>query len=112
MAIDFAARRKLDENVHDLYFMIGKCEEKIAKTLSGEAFSQSNVETEAPNEVGNESSPHVRQYERMLQSALERYVLNLNTPTNKAFVFYLLIRSSPNNAPLFCFHFQLQLQAA
>jgi len=69
-AIDFAANRKLDENVHDLYFMIGKCEEKIAKTLSGEAFPQPNVETE--RDVGNESCPTVREYERMLQSALER----------------------------------------
>ena len=64
------ANRKLDENVHDLYFMIGKCEEKIAKTLSGEAFPQPNVETE--RDVGNESCPTVREYERMLQSALER----------------------------------------
>jgi len=62
-AIDFAASRKLDENVHDLHFMIGKCEEKIAKTLSGEAFPQ----------VGSESCPTGREYERMLQSALESY---------------------------------------
>lgn len=69
-AIDFAASRKLDENIHDLYFMIAKCEEKIAKTLAGEAFSQQPIPI-----VAEEDCPTGREYERMLLCALERYIL-------------------------------------
>ena len=69
-AIDFAASRKLDENIHDLYFMIAKCEEKIAKTLAGEAFPQQPIPPMAEN-----GCPTRREYERMLMCALERYVL-------------------------------------
>ena len=69
-AIDFAASRRLDENIHDLYFMIAKCEEKIAKTLAGEAFSQQPIPMGA-----EDGRPTRREYERMLLCALERYVL-------------------------------------
>lgn len=32
-AIDFAIKRKLEENIHDLYFMIGKVRERDAECL-------------------------------------------------------------------------------
>ena len=50
--------------------MIAKCEEKIAKTLAGEAFSQQPIPMGA-----EDGRPTGREYERMLLCALERYVL-------------------------------------
>ena len=83
-AIDFAASRKLDENIHDLYFMIAKCEEKIAKTLAGEAFSQLPIPI-----VAEDGCPNGREYERMLLCALERYVLLAPfVPTTVKFAHY------------------------
>ena len=72
-AIDFAVSRKLDENIHDLHFMIAKCEEKIAKTLAGEAFDPPVAATEK-GVVANDGCPTGRKYEQMLRCAMERCV--------------------------------------
>ena len=68
-AAECMIENKLDENLGALYFMMGKCDEKIASTLANESFSVPLTST-----TRDEDTVELRrEYEKTMRSALSNY---------------------------------------